>query len=50
MLGEHERLGWEPSVDLHMLIREMVKADIYLAKQKVLLNKAGFEKPEGFQN
>ena len=45
-----EELGWAPTVDLQMLIREMVEADIYLAKQKVLLNKAGFEKPEGFQN
>jgi GDPmannose 4,6-dehydratase len=36
------RLGWEPEYDLDMIIREMVQADIHIARKENYLKDGGF--------
>jgi GDPmannose 4,6-dehydratase len=37
-----KQLGWKPKYDLHMLVREMVEADIELFRREKLLKESGF--------
>jgi len=38
----HERLGWKPTVSFENLIKEMVEADLLLAKRDELVKKHGY--------
>lgn len=39
----HERLGWKPTITFDELVREMVEADLVLAKRDQLVRKHGFD-------
>jgi GDPmannose 4,6-dehydratase len=43
------KLGWEPEYDLERLCREMVAADLDLAKRDIWLDKGGHPVPDRFE-
>ena len=38
-----EKLGWEPSISLEEMVKEMIKADLIDAKKEAFLNNKGFK-------